>query len=289
MTFTSSNVRLCPLLSPSETKSKVPTKRSSGRTAVLSPVEQQKDTMSKSCIYKTGLLIFTFQAITGCGLVKLVFSPSYPNSYPNKFEWSYEGIALNIKNADLCYKISPLPFTEVMFGVPGLKTSYKRSSCFFRVAEQTMNPDLCKNVISRNPYWGPDGSKLSKEECEIITKSKPSAHDSGGNIDYELIMRILGYYDNNSEPNIPETPNEPYRKGNLISKMFRNLYLEELPKLEFREKLLTLPDFSSSDEAAIIQIHILAPQCTANDYVNPLCKRINCGLIRDHYDCIPPK
>lgn len=187
---------------------------------------------------------------------------------PNSFEWSYYGIAIDIDSADLCYKISPKAVTTAAWGSEGHKITSTRSDCFYTVAVQTHNPDLCQNVKPIKTKFL-DGSKLSPTNCEAEASGKGDNSRVGASDDYELILRLLGYI------------NEDLTRMRRKDKTFFDLYMEEKRKPEFRAKLANLPDFSVSDEEAKKQIYALAPECV-NDKSdsNPLCFRINCGVVR---------
>lgn len=224
------------------------------------------------------ILFAAFIITTGCA-----FPISAP--YPNEFEWSYDSIASDLSSAELCYKISPDVMTngKLFFGF-----SYLRSDCFYTVAKDTLNIDLCKNVVALSPIYVFNDNSHTKHKCEEDVKAGRKANVGKMNADYELIMRLLGYYDNNKEPDILALAENPENKKSITWEVFYNIYKNELEKAEFRRKLLELPDFSSSNKEALRQIRKLAPQCNLDDYINPLCKRINNGLCRNFGGCMSP-
>jgi hypothetical protein len=220
-------------------------------------------------------LLVAYIVTTGCA-----FPISPP--YPNKFEWSYDSIATDLSTADLCYKISPDVMTngKIFFGF-----SYFRSRCFHTIAQDTLNIDLCDNVIGLSPLYIFNEDHHTKKKCiEDVKAGRKANVMSHSNGDYELIMKLLGYYD--EELIVLVMPENHEKKKFIAWEFFFNLYNKERSKLEFRKKLLELPDFSSSDKKALKQIHKLAPQCNSDDNIKPLCNLINNSLCRDFRGCV---
>jgi hypothetical protein len=170
--------------------------------------------------------------------------------------------------ADLCYKISPKAYSRAGFSPRGYQISYTRSNCFYQVALKTQNRQLCEKVITYETSGCVDGSKISQDEClNDITKNERS---SAPLPDAELILRFLGYTEEDFK-------NDRFNKD----KDFFDLYLKTRNTSHFLEKLVQLPDFSTSDHMAIEQIRLSYPQCASNYYDNPLCRCINRKLVRD--------
>jgi len=202
------------------------------------------------------LLITVLVLISGCG---------FANISPNSFEGAYISIAVDINAPELCYKINPNSVTYAGgAGVPfGLTTTSTRYECFYDVAVQTHDIDLCKQV--RTIY---NGGTITQANCEREAAERKYRASISIGMDEELILRLLGYND------------EEVMKLKGKNRTYFDLYLIERKKPEFRTKLAVLPDFSVSDYRAKKELYALAPECIEDVSNNPLCFRIKCGLVR---------
>jgi len=213
----------------------------------------------------TIILLITFSIVQGCASIGIS---------PTEFEWSYYAISVDIGNADLCYKISPEASTTTGSLAPGgAHIDYTRSECFYNVALKTKNSQLCKNVRRVMSFGFIDGSRYSERSCSKAIKGNKESN--GPTPEAELIMRYLGYNDNDIEN---------YKDDRIINnrlmvyEAFFKLYLDESETEVFKNKLMMLPDFSTSNAVAIDQIHSKYPQCTPENFDDPLCLQINCVL-----------
>ena len=211
------------------------------------------------------LSVIVFVSISGCQF------NNGPSKYieTNSFEGAYISIAVDINAAELCYKINPNAVVYAGFNPEGFKIISTRADCFYTVAVQTHNADLCKHVTAIY-----NGSKMTRANCE---REANDMKDRGGisiGADHELILRLLGYND------------EDVMKLKDEKRKCFNLYLIEMRKPEFRNKLSVLPDFSIADNLAKKELYSLAPECINDVKNNPLCFRINCGLVRGKLDPI---
>jgi hypothetical protein len=203
------------------------------------------------------------------------FTNKVPTPYTetNAFEFSYRAIAEDLNLADLCYKISPNAVAYDWF-----KPTSERSYCFYKIAIQTHNVNLCREVKSTH-Y----GKEITQASCKtaVAKAAKTRKAEKRGDIHYtssstgeydaERILRLLGYTDDDVMKLGPDT-----RVGND----YFGLYLVEREKPEFLSKLSTLPDFSISDEDAKKQIYSMFPECLKRPADNPFCILIEKGLIR---------
>lgn len=185
----------------------------------------------------------------------------------NSFEGAYLSMAVDLNAAELCYKISPNAVVYAGLNSYGSKIISTRAKCFYTVAVQTHNSDLCKHVETL--YWG---SKMTRADCERETaefKDKPALAIGA---DHELVLRLLGYDD------------EDLNKLNLEEREYPELYMAVQITPEFRAKLNTLPNFAVSDDLAKKELDAIAPECIKDENNNPLCFKIKCGLVRGPLD-----
>ncbi|MEK6563663.1 MAG: hypothetical protein AABZ65_01385 [Candidatus Omnitrophota bacterium] len=150
----------------------------------------------------------------------------------NELEWSYMGIALDMKSPAMCYRISPRATMGGGFASPGDQIEYARSSCFYALATELKNKELCNEVKSiSTPYL--DGSAISKDSC-IQDIDNNSSRGEGAVSDAESLLRKMGYV----EADIPGK----YRKNGFVD--YFSFYLDIVRTEDFKQRLNILPDFS---------------------------------------------
>jgi len=84
----------------------------------------------------------------------------------NDYEEFYNKIAVENNVPDLCEKISPKAYAGSRTGQSAYQVWYKRSECFYMVAQESLDETLCDNVVTIN--WkviGAFGSQYSQEGC----------------------------------------------------------------------------------------------------------------------------
>ena len=186
----------------------------------------------------------------------------------NALEYSYYYMASAAGIDLLCEKISPA-VTERPFAVSaGDEIDYLRSRCFLAVAIRSRDQSLCDQVrTAHSLFW--DGSNISPEKCRARIYRGDKVNWVG-NIDAELILRLLGY----SEDEVMENA-----RGS--SKPWRRAWRALVRSSNTHTKLDTLPDFSRGDRAAMRQVHALAPSCRAEGSDVSLCMLLECAVIRN--------
>lgn len=194
------------------------------------------------------------------------------NGHPNNLEVAYEAMAVETGSPELCSKISPNAVVSAGFGGAGSQIYYLRSNCLFYVAAKNRDKTLCKDVVEKKDFFL-NGSMVSKEGCEKNIQTSNSV----GNVpmfafEPDLVLSLLGYSDRAKITFFNST----------VSRALFDLYLDLVKNsLSFRKKLLTLPNFSSSDAEAINQLRLLAPQCFPNNRETHLCCLVHEAVRRD--------
>ena len=190
----------------------------------------------------------------------------------NSFESAYLSLALAIDAPELCYRISPSAIRGGSNFLSGkeYRIVSTRAECFYTSAVQMGNIDLCKQV--QTIY---EESAYSQSNCEQeVNRNIQSGFQPGrtlGGADYELILRLLGY----SEEDVLRIPDN--------KKDYFRLYLREKYKPNFRAKLTSLPDFSISDKTAKKELYSLVSECKTESNI-PFCLKVNCALERGGHD-----
>jgi len=155
---------------------------------------------------------------------------------PNDFELAYTAIALDTLSHELCAKISQNAKTKAPFNSPGTQVYGERSRCFLYVAVKSLNTYLCREVIEANA-WILDGSYFSRENCErLVARGQP--FNFSLSFDHALILKEMGYRDEDIEARFPEHTVEP---------AWFKFYLDAIRQNngDFQRRLKRLPDFSS--------------------------------------------
>lgn len=137
-----------------------------------------------------------FEGLQALGLVILVASwaPSAEakDREANHFESAYSDLAYELPLPSLCEKISPRAYQTAARAPRGLQIFYTRSKCYFTLARRTRNSDYCRHVRQkRGGLRFLFGGKISEAACRNGRKG----FVGGTPIDYEPILRILGYTD----------------------------------------------------------------------------------------------
>src|SRR5450759_833526 len=197
--------------------------------------------------------------------------------HPNKFEWSYVGMAYDFALPALCYQISPKATLTAGFSSSGHQITYTRSECFLNVAIKTSNKDLCKEVKSISTLFL-SGANVSPEACieEIDRKSKSNLSTTPA---AELILKFLGYTDADLLT-ILTNLGIKYPTGAIDSFGYNHVYLNiKLSKdprrvQEFKEKFRRLPNFALGDERAQKEIDAVFPQCASEQNIEWICTLI---------------
>ncbi len=186
----------------------------------------------------------------------------------NGLEYSYYYMASTAGIDLLCEKISPA-VTQRPFAVSaGDEIHYLRSRCFFAVAIRSRDQSLCDQVrTAHSLFW--DGSNISPETCRARIDRGEKVR-WGGRIDAELILRLLGY----SEDEVMENAggsSEPWQRA----------YRALVRSSNGDAKLDTLPDFSRGDRAAMREVQALVPSCSVAGSDERLCMLLECAVIRN--------
>lgn len=145
---------------------------------------------------------------------------------PNKLEWCYRDLAIQLKDPSLCEKISPMAVYSAPFSPGDSQIYFWRSICFYDVARATRNPQLCQYV---KPYSTPflNGSGISESGCRKDIEKPYST--TGCDCDEEMLLSTLGY-------NATDMPSGIKKEGYPY-------YFLHNP--DIGAKLSSLPDFSN--------------------------------------------
>ncbi|MGY0559251.1 hypothetical protein ACW7G2_00800 [Luteimonas sp. A277] len=76
--------------------------------------------------------------------------------------------ACDVKASEVerCRRIDPAEYsTGMLFNPPGMKTTYKRSTCLYSLAREYRDESLCEEVRERKSLFF-DGSAITRENCE---------------------------------------------------------------------------------------------------------------------------
>ncbi len=154
---------------------------------------------------------------------------------PNAFERAYIAIALDIESHEPCRKISPRAIVRAPFNSPGTRVYFARSRCFFVVAHQTLNPYICRWVVPASDSAS-KGGYFTRANCQALV-AKGRAYNVHLSFDHGLVLKALGYTDEDVKRRFPRHPEED-------SWMF--FYHDFFRRADgsLQRRLKNLPDFS---------------------------------------------
>jgi len=184
-------------------------------------------------------------------------------------EYIYKGVAREMRDPMLCYKISPSATDSYPLATSGIQIMLVRSDCLDDVALATRNPDLCDEVVPVSTSLL-DGSAINADNCRSRIASGRNPDGIIGE-DRELILRLLGYI----------SESEPVGESADRAKLF-NLHARSP---DFSRRAAELPDFTSGIDEARNDAYMLLPYCRDNPRTRDGgCKLLDCALIRDAED-----
>lgn len=150
-------------------------------------------------------------------------------------ERAYTGLALDMESHEVCAKISPRAVSRAPFNSPGTRAYFERSRCFQTLAQRTLNAYLCRFVraAAETPR---DGAYFTRENCESLVRAG-QAFRANISFDHELVLRALGYGDEDVAHRIPDHPS---------ATSWMAFYYDFLRRGggELQRRLVDLPDFS---------------------------------------------
>jgi hypothetical protein len=121
-------------------------------------------------------------------------------------ERAYTALALDMESHEVCAKISPRAVSRAPFNSPGTQAYFERSRCFQTLAQRTLNPYLCRWVrpAAETPK---EGAYFTRENCESLVR-EGKAFRANISFDHELVLRALGYGDEDVTRRIPDHPSQ---------------------------------------------------------------------------------
>jgi hypothetical protein len=153
----------------------------------------------------------------------------------NDLEHAYIALALDMESHEVCAKISPRSVTRAPFNSPGTRTYFARSRCFQTLASRTRNAYFCRWVkpAAETPR---DGAYFTRENCESLVR-EGKVFRASISFDHELVLKALGYTDEDVARRIPEQP----EVNSWMLFYFDSRYRDA----EMQQRLKNLPDFSA--------------------------------------------
>ena len=111
-------------------------------------------------------MLFLLLLVAGAAAVSLAVFPLAASSGGQPAGFSCKACDRKASEVERCRSIAPDAYTTgLLFNPPGMKTSYKRSSCLFGLARKYRDASLCEEVRERKSLFF-DGSALTRENCE---------------------------------------------------------------------------------------------------------------------------
>lgn len=114
----------------------------------------------------------------GCGLVGDVDERRLALDPPSPLDLLYHDLAVEIESIKPCYLIGPDVGSVAGLNAPGTRAAFTRSSCFFRVAVNRRDPDLCRPVRSVGTLWH-SGADLGASRCRELAAGHGPRYLSG--------------------------------------------------------------------------------------------------------------
>ena len=153
----------------------------------------------------------------------------------NDLEHAYIALALDMESHEVCAKISPRSVTRAPFNSPGTRTYFARSRCFQTLASRTSNAYFCRWVkpAAETPR---DGTYFTRENCESLVR-EGKVFGASISFDHELVLKALGYTDEDVARRIPEQPEVDSWMLFYVDSRYRDA--------EMQRRLENLPDFST--------------------------------------------
>ena len=153
----------------------------------------------------------------------------------NDLEHAYIALALDMESHEVCAKISPRSVTRAPFNSPGTRTYFARSRCFQTLASRTANAYFCRWVrpAAETPK---DGAYFTRENCQSLVR-EGKVFRASISFDHELVLKALGYTDEDVARRIPEQPEVNSWMLFYIDSRYRDA--------EMQQRLKVLPDFSA--------------------------------------------
>ena len=153
----------------------------------------------------------------------------------NDLEHAYIALALDMESHEVCAKISPRSVTRAPFNSPGTRTYFARSRCFQTLASRTANAYFCRRVrpAAETPK---DGAYFTRENCQSLVR-EGKVFRASISFDHELVLKALGYTDEDVARRIPEQPEVNSWMLFYLDSRYRDA--------EMQQRLKDLPDFSA--------------------------------------------
>ncbi len=153
----------------------------------------------------------------------------------NDLEHAYTALALDMESHEVCAKISPRSVTRAPFNSPGTRTYFARSRCFQTLASRSSNAYFCRWVkpAAKTPKAG---AYFTRENCESLVR-EGKVFRASISFDHELVLKALGYTDQDVARRIPEQP----EVNSWMLFYFHSRYRDA----EMQQRLENLPDFSA--------------------------------------------